>query len=222
MDTSVSYGLQSKAKGLTAEQILCQCMDTSANTQPIIASSMSSPLQSLKQGTGMRVGKAGILNAIKGSSERLGSSAIDLYQVPTRMIYPGPPGILAGELSDAMDSGLINNVGLSTTSKSSMKRFNSKLNKKGGYQVTSNSFEFSLVNRKAWKSGLIAACKQQGIVPIARNPLADGLASGIWTATNPTGGEVSKKQPFDFKTLDKYSTLHDVLGNLQKSVKTPP
>ena len=219
LDTSESYGLQSKAKSLTAEQILCQCIDTNANAQPIIASTMSSPLQSLKQGTGMRVGQGGVNNAIKGSSERLGSSTIDLYQVPTRMFYPGPPGILAGILSDAMDSGLINNVGLSTMSKSSMKRFNNKLNKKGGYQVTSNSFEFSLVNRKAWKSGLIAACKQEGIIPIARNPLADGLASGIWTATNPTGGEVSKKQPFDFKTLDKYSTLHDVLGNLQKSIK---
>merc|ERR1739844_652842 len=106
-----------------------------------------------------------------------------------------------------MDSGSINNVGISTMSKSSMRRFNKKLSKRGGYQLTSNSFEFSLVNRKAWKSGLMAACKQEGIIPIARNPLGNGLASGVWTATNPTGGEVSKEQPFDFKTLEKYTTL---------------
>lgn len=218
MDTSESYGLKSRAKNLSAEHILSTCMDNNA-AQPIVASAMSSLIQSLTQGTGVRLGQAGVQKAIEGSAERLGSSAIDLYTVPTRMFYPGPPGVLVGALCDAMDAGLINNVGISTTSKGSMKRFNNKMNKKGGYQVTSNSFEFSLVNRKAWKSGLIAACKEEGIIPIARNPLGDGLASGVWTATNPTGGEVSKKQPFDFKTLDKYTTLHDVLANVQKKVK---
>lgn len=216
MDTAESYGLQSRAKSLSAEHILCQCVDTNASAQPIIASAMSTPLQSLKQGTGIRLGQSGVLKAIEGSSERLGSSAIDLYQVPTRMRLPG---VLANALCSAMDSSLINNIGISTMSKSSMRRFNNKVNKIGGYQVTSNAFEFSLVNRKAWKSGLIAACKQEGIIPVARNPLGDGLASGVWTATNPTGGEVSKKQPFDFKTLDKYVTLHDVLQNVQKKVK---
>mmetsp|Transcript_7029 Transcript_7029/g.10711 ORF Transcript_7029/g.10711 Transcript_7029/m.10711 type:complete len:536 (+) Transcript_7029:105-1712(+) len=219
MDTSESYGLKSRTKSLSAEQILSQCMDTNTDTQPIIASAMSSPLQSLKQGTGVRFGQGGILKAIEGSAERLGSSAIDLYQVPTRMFYPGAPGLVVDALSSAMDSGSINNVGISTMSKSSMRRFNKKLSKRGGYQLTSNSFEFNLVNRKAWKSGLIAACKQEGIIPIARNPLGDGLASGVWTATNPTGGEVSKEQPFDFKTLEKYTTLHDVLANVQKTVK---
>ena len=219
MDTSESYGVQSRAKSLSAEHILCQCMDTNAASQPIIASAMASPLQSLKLGLGIRAGQSGVFKAIEGSAERLGSSSMDLYQVPTRSFYPGPPGVLAASLTSAMDSGLINNVGISTTSKSSMKRFNNKLNKIGGYQLTSNAFDFSLVNRKGWKSGLIATCKQEGIIPIARNPLGDGLASGVWTATNPTGGEVSKKQPFDFKTLEKYTTLHDVLQNVQKKVK---
>jgi aryl-alcohol dehydrogenase-like predicted oxidoreductase len=221
-ETSESYGLKLRPKSLSAEHILCQCIDSNTNAQPIIASGMSSPIQSLTQGTGLRLGQDGVTKAIEGSNGRLGSSSIDLYYVPTRIFYPGPPGILATALSNAMDSGLINNVGISTLSKGSMKRFNKKLNDKsgGGYQLTSNAFEFSLVNRKAWKSGLIDACKQEGIIPIARNPLGDGLASGVWTATNPTGGEVSKKQPFDFKTLDKYATLHSVLENVQKKVQT--
>ena len=218
MDTSESYGLKSRSNGLSAEHILSKCMDNNS-AQPIIASSMSTLIQSVTQGTGVRMGPAGVQKAIEGSAERLGTSTIDLYQVPTRMFYPGPPGVLVGALCDALDAGLINNVGISTMSKGSMKRFNDKLNKKGGYQVSCNSFEFSLVNRKAWKSGLIAACKQEGIIPIARNPLGGGLASGVWTATNPTGGEVSNKQPFDFKTLEKYTTLHDVLANVQKKVK---
>ena len=100
-----------------------------------------------------------------------------------------------------------------------MKRFNQKLNKIGGYSITSNQFEFSLVNRKAWKSGLITACKNQGIIPVASNPLGGGLASGEYTATNPTGGKVKGKQPFEFNTLEKYTTLHDMMLTVQGKVQ---
>ena len=93
------------------------------------------------------------------------------------------------------------------------------MNKIGGYSLASNQFEFSLVNRKAWKSGLIAACKSQGIFPVVSNPLGDGLASGVYSATNPTGGKVSKKQPFEFKTLEKYTTLHDMMLTVQGKVQ---
>ena len=102
------------------------------------------------------------------------------------MFYVGAPKTVASALCMAMDQGLINNVGVSGMSKSRMSSFNKKLNSIGSYSLTSNQFEFSLVNRKAFKSGLISACKSLGIIPVARNPLGDGLASGVWSATNPT------------------------------------
>jgi len=219
IDTSESYGIKSREKKLSAEEIISKCMDANTHSLPILATTMVSPLNCVRRGMGFRYGQSAILKAIKGSADRLGTGAIDMYQVPSRMFYLGAPGVVADALCDSMDNGLINNIGVCNMSKSSMRRFNAKLNKRGGYQLTSNSFEFSLVNRKAWKSGLINACKQEGIIPIARNPLGDGLASGVYTATNPTGGEVSKKQPFEFKTLDKYTTLHDVLATVQKKVQ---
>lgn len=218
VDTSENYGLASRSNSLSAEQILCQCMDTK-ETLPIVASTMSNPWRSIKQGTGVRIGGAAILKAVEGSSERLGTSAIDLYQVPANMFYIGAPGTVASSLCTAMDQGLINNIGVCNMSKNKMKSFNSKLNKIGGYSVISNQFEFSLINRKAWKSGLIAACKDLGIIPVVRNPLGGGLASGVYSATNPTGGEVSGKQPFDFKTLEKYTTLHDMMLSVQARVQ---
>jgi aryl-alcohol dehydrogenase-like predicted oxidoreductase len=159
------------------------------------------------------------LKAIEASGDRLGTSAMDLYQVPSNMFYIGAPGTVAKALCAAMDQGLINNIGVKNMSKGNMKRFNNKLYKIGGYSITSNQFEFSLVNRKAWKSGLIAACKRMGIIPMASNPLGNGLASGVYTSTNPTGGEVSGKQPFDFKTLEKYTTLHDMMLTVQQKVQ---
>ena len=219
VDTSENYGLASRPKSLSAEQILCQCIDTNMEATPIVASTISNPWRSLKQGTGVRIGGSAILKAIEGSGERLGSSAIDLYQVPANMFHIGAPGAVASALCAAMDQGLINNIGVKNMSKSKMKSFNSKLNKIGGYSITSNQFEFSLINRKAWNSGLIATCKSLGIIPVASNPLGDGLASGVYSAADPTGGQVSKKQPFDFKTLDKYTTLHDVMASVQGKVQ---
>ena len=219
VDTSENYGLVSRPKSLSAEQILCQCIDTNIDSAPIIGTTMSNPWRSLKQGTGIRVGGAAILKAIEASGERLGSSTIDLYQVPSNMFYLGSPGTVAKTLCAAMDEGLINNIGVKNMSKSKMKSFNNKLNKNGGYALTSNQFDFNLVNRKAYKSGLIAACKSLGIIPVASNPFGDGLASAEYSATNPTGGKTSGDQPFDFKTLEKYSTLHDMMKTVQMKVQ---
>ncbi len=186
VDTSEKYGLDSRPKNLSAEQILCQCMDTNVDSSPIVGSTMSNPWKSAMQGTGVRFGRSAILKAIEASAERLGTSAIDLYQVPANMFYIGAPNAVASALCMAMDQGLINNIGVSNMSKSRMKSFNKKLNKIGSYTLTSNQFDFSLVNRKAYKSGLISACKNLGVIPVARNPLGDGLASGVYSATNPT------------------------------------
>jgi aryl-alcohol dehydrogenase-like predicted oxidoreductase len=219
VDTSENYGLSSKDKSLTAENILCKCLDTNTEAEPIIASTISNPWKSIVQGTGARFGRSGILKAIEGSGDRLGTSALDVYQVPAKMFHIGAPGAVTSALCMAMDQGLINNIGVKNFSKGKMKSFNQKLNKIGSYSITSNQFEFSLVNRKAWKSGLITECKRQGIIPVASNPLGDGLASGVYSATNPTGGKVSGKQPFKFETLEKYTTLHDMMLTVQTRVQ---
>lgn len=218
VDTSENYGLQSRSKSLSAEQILCQCMDTNSDASPIVATALSNPWRSLKQGTGLRVGQSSVLKAIEASADRLGTGAIDLYQIPGNMFYLGTPNCVAKAVCAAIDQGLISSVGVTNFGKNRMRSFAKKLEKIGGYGLTSNQFEFSLVNRKAYKSGLIAACKAMGVVPIARDPLGGGLASGVYTSSNPTGGQTGK-QPFDFKTLDKYTTLHDVLATVQQKVQ---
>jgi len=212
--TSEHYGLSSRKSSLTSEHIIARCSD---KYEPLLASSMANPYNSVRKGTGLRLGRLSIVKAIEGSAERLGVASIDLYQVPTRMGLL--PNVVVDALNTALDQGLIQGVGAIDMAKDSMERFSNKLSRRGdgGYVLTSNQFEFSLVNRK--KSGLIGACKFMGVVPIASNPLGDGLASGVYTAANPSGGEVAGKQPFDFKTLNKWSALHSALGAVQVKVK---
>lgn len=215
--TSEHYGLSSQKKSRTSEHILGLCANF--DYQPILATTMANPYKSLQKGTGLRLTSAAIVQAIENSAERLGTASIDLYQVPPRMALL--PNTVADALNTALDQGLVQHVGAIGMSKSSMERFSKKLAKRGdgGQQLTTNRFEFSLVNRKAMKSGLISACKFLGVVPIAANPLGDGLASGVYTAADPSGGMMDGKQPFDFKTLDKWSALHGALGKVQEKVK---
>lgn len=214
--TSEHYGLSSKKPNFTSERILARA---SKDYEPLVASTMASPLKSFKKGTGPRLTRFSIVKAIEASVERLGVDSIDVYQVPSRTALP--PNTLVDALNTALDQGLIQGVGVTDMGKDSMERFNKKLAKRGDgeYTLTSNRFEFSLVNRKAFKSGLIGACKANGVVPIAANPLGGGLASGAYTATNPSGGVVSTSQPFDFKTLDKWGALHNALGAVRDKVK---
>jgi len=216
--TSEHYGLAARKSSLSSEEILARFTVAS---KPLLASTMTNPYRSFRKGTGIRLTRLSILQAIEASAERLGVSSIDLYQVPSRTLLL--PNVIVDALNTALDQNLIQYVGVSNLSKDSMTRFTKKLTRRGDgeHSLTSNRFEFSLINRKAHKSGLIGACKFLGVVPLAANPLGDGLASGVYTAANPTGGEVvtGKKPPFDFETLEKWSALHNALGVVGVKVK---
>jgi aryl-alcohol dehydrogenase-like predicted oxidoreductase len=77
-----------------------------------------------------------------------------------------------------------------------------------------------LTNRKALKSGLLEECKELGVIPLIRNPLdTNGLASGRYTATNPSGGDAgSASGPFKFSLLEKLQPLHQVQETIAERV----
>jgi len=81
-------------------------------------------------------------------------------------------------------------------------------------------FDFSLTNRGAWKSGRIDACKDLGVIPLVTNPLDGGLATGKYTASNPSGGEAAGKQKYSFDLLEKLQELHSVQETVAERAKT--
>ena len=81
-------------------------------------------------------------------------------------------------------------------------------------------FEFSLTKRKALKNGTIQACKDLGIIPIAYSPFDNGLASGQYTANDPTGGIVGGEIKYNFKkVLEPLIPLHDAQIRVATKVK---
>jgi Aldo/keto reductase family len=61
-----------------------------------------------------------------------------------------------------------------------------------------------------------------GVVPLITDPLDGGLASGVYTATNPSGGMAAgaNKNKFTFPQLEKLQPLHSVQETIAERVRT--
>ncbi len=67
-----------------------------------------------------------------------------------------------------------------------------------------------------------------GVVPLAHTPLGKGLASGVYTASNPTGGKMGAPK-YIFKDLFPLTPIHTALVAVSESenactaaVQVPP
>lgn len=223
LDTSECHIISGHKMKLPSENIFGRIIKENKNNDiPIISCTMNSPWMSLCQGRFwkdiVQLGRNGVLNTIDYSCEALGIDCIDLYQIPSSSCLFYSRTVI-NDLCEALNQSRIKNIGVTNMNKNSMTRFASKLEKKRNF-LTSNTFGFSLINRNAWKSGLIKECKNLGVIPIAHSPLGGGLASGLYTYTNPTGygSNRMENQRYNLKTLEKYNTLHTMLQTIQKKV----
>jgi len=133
-----------------------------------------------------RLRKVNLLKALRGSLNRLGLSAVDLYQ----MHWPYPPVTIESWMEamiEAYQAGLIHAVGISNCDRKQMDRAENVLTRQG-VQLTSNQVEYHLLNRRIEKEGLLKHCQEQGVTVIAYSPLAQGILSGKYTPENPPNG----------------------------------
>jgi aryl-alcohol dehydrogenase-like predicted oxidoreductase len=210
-ETSPDYGKAMSGKKLSAEDILARSMKEykASDTTPLIVETFANkPWQR---------GAKALSSALAASCEKLEVSAVEVYQAKSIGWLPSG-GIVKGMSEAVIDQGTANYVGVQNMSPLRMRRLKSKLEKEG-LTLTTNSFEFSLTDRKNEK--WITACKALGVIPLIRNPLGSGLASGQYTATNPSGGLASSgAAKFSFSTLEKLQPLHSVLESVSERVKT--
>mmetsp|Transcript_7599 Transcript_7599/g.18604 ORF Transcript_7599/g.18604 Transcript_7599/m.18604 type:complete len:280 (+) Transcript_7599:2-841(+) len=157
-----------------------------------------------------------LTSALTASCEKLEQPVVDVYQTKSIGWLPSG-GIIKGMGEAIIDQGTANFVGVQNVSPLRMRRLNQKIESLG-LAIATNSFEFSLTDRK--KEKWIAACKTLGVIPLVRNPLGSGLASGQYTATNPSGGVASAGTKFTFDTLEKWQPLHSVLESVAERVRT--
>lgn len=227
VDTSEAFGTTLHSKGLSAETLVGQFTEeyTLTTDTPLIGTTFANPytlFAASKGNSGIRLGSGGVLGALEKSCQRLETSNIELYQIENVGLlggYVGGKGALASGLALTIERGYCNHVGVKNVGARSLKGFQKMMEKRGA-SVSTNQFEFSLTNRKALKNGTIQACKNLGITPIAYNPLGDGLASGQFTANNPTGGQVGGEMKFSFKkVLEPLIPLHDAQIRVATKVK---
>lgn len=133
-----------------------------------------------------RLRRASLITALRGSLSRLGLPKIDLYQIH----QPLPPLTIESWMEamvEAYMSGLIGAVGVSNYNHEQVQRANDVLIRQG-IQLTSNQIEYSLLNRKIEKNGLLKFCQDLNITVIAYSPLAMGVLTGKYSPEKPPQG----------------------------------
>lgn len=157
-----------------------------------------------------RLTKGSLLRALKGSLERLGLDAVDLYQIHWPTPLMSPETMMEG-MVECVKQGLTRTVGVSNFGQKHMLRAYSTL-AQHGIPLASNQVHYSLLNREVEKNGTLARCKELGIRLIAYSPLEMGLLTGKYSSENPPSGTRGSKYPDMLKKLPPVIRLLQEIG----------
>jgi aryl-alcohol dehydrogenase-like predicted oxidoreductase len=133
-----------------------------------------------------RLRKKDLHHALRRSLDRLGLERVGLYQIHFPMPVL-PVERWAEALAEVVEAGLVEAVGVSNYSEAQMRRTYSVLARRG-IPLASNQVDYSLLNRRVERSGLLKACRELNVTLIAYSPLAQGILTGKYTPENPPGG----------------------------------
>lgn len=125
-------------------------------------------------------------DAARASLDRLGIDQIDLYQIHGPISLRGHSA-LAEALATVHREGLVAAVGVSNYSVREMRSIHAALAERG-VPLASNQIEYSPLRRRPESGGLLAACRQLGVVPLAYSPIGQGRLTGKYSAANPPPG----------------------------------
>jgi aryl-alcohol dehydrogenase-like predicted oxidoreductase len=195
LDTAEVYGL-GKSEELLGKFI----KETNATTQ-IATKYMPLP---------WRFRKEDVADALTASLKRLKMSSIDLYQVH----FPAPSFLsqsgLMNALADEVEQGRIKAVGVSNYNAAQLREAHQLLARRG-VPLAVNQMRYSLITREIETNGVLAAARELGVTILAYSPLAQGLLTGKYTASNPPTGARSLDRRFQAAGLIK---LQPVLAKL--------
>ena len=163
--------------------------------------------------------RGSLLRALEGSLGRLRLPRVDLYQVH----FPAPLAPLdriAEELAEAVRSGMTRAVGVSNYGVERMGRTCYILERRG-VQLASNQVEYSLLDRRPERSGLLRACRDLGVTVIAYSPLGKGLLGGRYSPENPPS--VARRLAAPRGAMDRLPSLLPLLREIGEAHggKTP-
>jgi aryl-alcohol dehydrogenase-like predicted oxidoreductase len=130
---------------------------------------------------------ASLLKSLRASLDRLGIGSVHLYQIHGPVSLRSH-AVLAEALATARQMGLVRAVGVSNYSAKETEAIAKELDKRD-VRLATNQVEFSLLRRTPESSGLLAACRDLGVVPLAFSPIGQGRLTGKYSASNPPPGK---------------------------------
>ncbi len=124
-----------------------------------------------------------MLIAIDRSLENLGLKQLDLYQLH----YPEPKSKINGyldALAETVKSGRAKAIGVCNFSAERLRYAFEYLDKQN-VSIVSNQIGYNLLFRHPEKNGLLSACDELNVTPIAILPLAEGILTGKYRIGGP-------------------------------------
>lgn len=160
-----------------------------------------------------------VLGPLNASLKRLGASSVDTLVLHGKGGRLSFPAWVYDAVAEAYEQGLCTKVGVSHAGAkpATLKRVAEELQKRG-VALSCALVRLSLLDRGSLP--LIQECRNLGIqTVVAVETLGpDELASGRFTAANPTGGEISVPR-FTLTQLMPLRPLHDALGSVAARVR---
>lgn len=142
-----------------------------------------------------------VRQALDDSLRRLQTDRIDLYQLhqPDATV---PIADTLGALDDAVKAGKVREIGCSNFSAAQLDEAE-KAVRSGGARFVSVQNEYSLLERKPEREGVLAACERLGIAFIPYFPLASGLLTGKYRRGQaPPSGTRLGEPPYSSQLTD--------------------
>ena len=173
-DTAEVYGYKGQKYEQSAEEILGRFVkndDANDSDDEVVVGSkvFTIPWTNALMGGGIRLGKESLVKAGKESVKRMGGRQMDVWSIH----FPFPSfsqDALMSALEESLDLGLTRAVGVSNYNTEQLERAFEILEKRG-IPLASNQIEYSVVNRKAEKEGLIQSCLDRDVKVVAHSPL---------------------------------------------------
>jgi aryl-alcohol dehydrogenase-like predicted oxidoreductase len=129
---------------------------------------------------------AALRQSLEASLGRLQLPSVDLYQIHGPISLRSASAI-AEALATVVEAGLVAAVGVSNYSVREMTRIHRELRARG-LPLASNQIEYSLLRTRPEVGGLLDACRDLGVVPIAYSPIGQGRLTGKYSAASPPPG----------------------------------
>jgi aryl-alcohol dehydrogenase-like predicted oxidoreductase len=136
-----------------------------------------------------RFSRQSVVDTLTASLDRLQVASVALYQVHFPLDFLLSQKDLMQALAAEVRRGRIGAVGVSNYSAQQMRDAHRYLAEEG-IPLATNQVHYSLINRKAETSGVIAAARDLGVTILAYSPLSQGLLTGKYTPEadlKPTG-----------------------------------